>query len=191
MKKLLLFLVTALISNLSISQNYEDLLKSDNPFNNKGENYYNFLNTLTSKMKNKEINQDNLSDFIAENEFNFVMELNEDELNIYKNYFGNKDFNLKNLILLENFVVAEKLSFDKSKLLESIAYIKWFTLFSNDVSAKAASGISGFETCLDNCMKKKLGAVFNTGNWVDQTAFILGTPESTAWMVGSCTWDCL
>lgn len=196
MKKVIFGLIaTVMFANISFGQTFDDLKNSNNPSNSKGEEYYNFLNYIANSIKDKKISESEFNNIIKNSNFNFDIKLNESELNIYKSYFSNKDFNLKNLISFENYLQNEKLNVDKIKLLESIAYVKWFTLFSNDVAAKANGGgigatVSAFENCLDRCMKKKLGAVFNQGNWVDQAGFIIGTPGTTGWMVASCSWDC-
>jgi len=40
-------------------------------------------------------------------------------------------------------------------------------------------------------MRSKASAVFDDGNWVDITWFLLTAAETVAVWVGSCTWDCI
>lgn len=197
MKKIILvkFIVTIMFTNISFGQTFDDLKISKNPSNSIGEEYYIFLNQITNSIKEKKISESEFNNIVKNSNFNFDIKLSENELNIYKSYFTGKEFNLKNLIAFENYLFDTELNLDKEKLFKSISFIKWFALFSNDISAKANGGVgasvSAFENCLNGCMKKNLGAVFIQGNWVDQAGFILSTPGSTGWMVASCSWDCL
>ena len=175
---------------------FDDLKKSKNPYDNNGNEYYFFLQEITTTMKKGEMQENEFVKIIENSNFNFDIKLNEEELSTYKSFFEKRTFNLENLIAFENYIISKDFDFEKKELLTSVSFIKWFSLFSNEISQKATESrgigdsISSFESCLDRCMRKKLRAVFVEGNWVDQAGFILGTPGSTGWMVASCSWDC-
>jgi hypothetical protein len=42
---------------------------------------------------------------------------------------------------------------------------------------------------MNNCMAKKLNAIWEDGNWIDQAGFILSIPTGPIGMMISCAWD--
>jgi hypothetical protein len=46
-------------------------------------------------------------------------------------------------------------------------------------------------SCLDQCMYNKAKAIWEDGNWVDKTFFILTAAETTAGWFVSCGWTCI
>ncbi len=49
--------------------------------------------------------------------------------------------------------------------------------------------IGDYERKLNDCIDKKLTDIFENGNWIDKTAFIVGLPESWLYILASCGWD--
>ena len=187
MKKLIFGIIaTVVFTNFTIGQTIDEMRKSNNSYNSKWESYYNFLKNTVDLVNNKKLkNQDELNEFIKKSEFNYTLKLNDLELNIYKKYFSDKTFDLNNLIGFENFILKNPDNLKDNVLLESVSLNKWFAFYlSNSTSNTNRSG------CHNNCMRKKLSAIFDTGNWLDQAEFIAGIPENVLWMNISCAWDC-
>lgn len=107
MKKLIFGIIaTVVFTNFTIGQTIDEMRKSNNSYNSKGESYYNFLKNTVDLVNNKKLkSQDELNEFIKKSDFNYTLKLNDLELNIYKKYFSDKTFDLNNLIGFENFIL--------------------------------------------------------------------------------------
>ncbi len=196
MKNLLFGLIaTVLFSFTGNAQDIEMLKSSKNPFNNIGESSFNFLIDLTNLSLEEGSTKQLLENKIKNSQYNKKLELSEVEIETYKVYFSKNSFNLNSIIKFEDYILGNDFKFNKDNLLKSIALVKWNMFFiseSGDIFSKSAGTRPKGQTfggCFDHCMVVKLYAVENS-NWIDQTEFILGQPESTAYMVASCAWDC-
>jgi len=179
MKKNVFFTIAIALLNLSL--NAQTILKnSKNPFNYRGEQYYNYLDSIKNLVDNNERSLELLLNESNCKNFKFNISLDKEDLESYRIFFSNKIFNLNSILIFENEVLNNNQLSNKNSLLESIAIIKWgYYYFSRD-----------FEYCVNNCMDKKAKEVFDDGNWIDVTFFLLSAPETTAKWYISCCWDC-
>jgi hypothetical protein len=189
MKKIILGLIaTVLISSNIKAQSIDELKKSNNPFNSKGETFYNYLKKIQETNINSEKDLDEISEYINSADFEFNYNLNSDDIAVYENYFKNNVVNLKNMTILEDMILQDNFLSKNNPLLESIAIIKWGFFYQENIANRT---FAGFEHCLDRCLAKKAKALFVDGNWVDQAEFMLSGGTAFAWWVASCHWDCL
>lgn len=188
MKKLIFGLIATVVFGFDgKAQTIDELGKSNNIYNSKGEAFYNYLNETYLLAKEGKKSLDEISTETKNENFEFNIKLNDSEIEFYENFFKDKNINLKNLILFENHILKNDPYNKQSALLESIAIIKYGSLFCEQFGLRS---VAGFEICLDRCLAKKAKALFQDSNWVEQAGFILFAGESFAWWVGSCSWDC-
>jgi hypothetical protein len=181
------FIAIVLFAFNGNAQGIDELRKSNNPFNSKGEEFYKYLNQIPVSINDDKITIDELSKKINHDEFEFKTDLGEEDIAVYEKYFHDKDLDLKGLISFENYVLDSKEIVKKDKLLMSISIMKWGEFYSQELTARS---FAGFEICLDRCIAKKARTLFGQSNWVEQAAFVITAGQSFAWWVASCTWDC-
>ena len=77
--------------------------------------------------------------------------------------------------------------------LSALKWIKYDNAILGQKSKKTLkSGKTELEYCVDECMERKIKAVFENGNFVDKLQFwVTGPPINIAWWVASCTFDCV
>jgi hypothetical protein len=161
--------------------------KSKNPYNDIGKEFYDSLVSFTNNVKQNSLDSEEVFRLIENHKFNYNIPLNNQEIGCYQSYFQNRPYNLMTMNDFENVLLMSNIeSTSKNKLLYSVALLKWIFYFGGLVPQE----IGGFDDCLDMCMCRKLAAIFDTGNWVDKTEFILSCGPSTLWMTASCSWDC-
>lgn len=195
MKKLLFGLIAAfMVCAHGNAQDIETLKSSKNPFNEMGESNFNFLIELSDLSYDEKSVKEDLDNKIKNSPYNQKLGLSDDDLEAYKLYFLNTNFNLNKVIEFEKYILDNNFKFKKDNLLKSVSLLKWNMFFMQNSSHYVLKSLprpkgQTFEGCLNNCMEKKLYAIEN-GNWIDQAEFILGQPYNTAYMVASCSWDC-
>ena len=166
----------------SLQSNRSALENSLNPYNKEGREFYDFLNKISVLARNPAVSSEVINTTINSSKFNYKIGLNTAELNYYKSYFDNHDFTLDNLLVFQTNLLNDPAN-RTNALLRSVSLNAWSLLYFEE------EGEINQPYCFDNCMVKKLKVV-EKGNWIDKAAFILSTPESTAWLVASCAWDC-
>ncbi|HET8839776.1 MAG TPA: hypothetical protein VFM82_12370 [Flavobacteriaceae bacterium] len=175
--------------NLQLSQestqNYDNLNGSPNPYDDLGKQFYDFLHEVSNKIA-VGYTVEEITQFMENSDFNYSLDLNNDEMSIYRTYFSKKEINIENLNSFENYVINNESISKKEKLLKSATFVKWTLIFQNDIDNEQSLTFA----CFDNCMNNSLADVFQWGNIVDKIGFIVGSPESTLWMMGSCAYDC-
>lgn len=189
MKKLVFGILATLLSmSVADAQTIADLQKSRNPHNNDGERFYHYFQDKIEAFGAGKISKDDISKAFRNNEYLESERLSEEQVEVYKTYFSDREINVENLITFENYIL-DTLKTNDIKLLQSVAILKWGLMVAHRRTVGQA--VSAFESCLDRCMYNSMHAVFVQGNWVVQAAFISQVHYSLAWAVGSCTWDCL
>ena len=173
------------------AQTIEDLRKSKNPFKEKGEEFYNFLNKTVKSAQNKEFN---LKEFIKETEnenFKFKTNISKEYIENNKKYFERINLDINSLLKLENEILNEGNLDDSDGMLETISYFEWSTLYASELNQTSKLCIRCWEACADRCMVSELNAIFGpNGNWIKKTLFIASAAQSTLAMYASCSWDC-
>jgi hypothetical protein len=188
MKNLLFGLIaTVLFAFNGNAQNIEELKKSSNPYNLKGELFYNYLKEIQNSIEKNKKSLEEVSKEINSDNFEFKFKLNKDDVSLFEKNFKDKEINLQNIVMFENNVLQDAILSKNSNLLESIAILKWGFFYQEDFANRT---LAGFEICLDRCLAKKAKALFQDGNWVDQAEFMLSGGAAFAWWVASCSWNC-
>lgn len=193
MKKILLSCVFAFtaFSTLVFAQGTNEMNNSENPYKYRGLEYYLYLNHLI----------DSISDFHEAGgifdgvhvwrKFHNNIQISLDEENTLMEYFDSIDFSLENLIAFESFLLEDEDYFNNSVILEFTSLAIWSKYFLDELSLRAAgggsTGMGEFEICLDYCMKRKMGEM----NSLELAFFIVGIPNTLAYILASCTYECL
>ena len=173
------------------AQTIEDLRKSENPFKEKGEQFYNYLKETVESAQSKEFN---LEEFIKKNhddEFKCNINLTKEYVEKHRHFFQKMIMtnDLKTLISLENEILTNSDLKDKGGLLETISLLEWSTLYSNEINTKGRTCFTCWEACTDRCMRAKAQAVADS-NWIEQSLFVLACYEEIPRWYASCSWDC-
>lgn len=156
---------------------------SNNPFNEIGHEFYDSLSALVVNVYENSLDSMQVQYIIENSKWNSIITLNKDELAYYKDYFHNRSYNLETLNDFEHDLLQLQIDKDsKDHLLLSVAIMRWTYYYSY---------YKGFEDCHDRCMRRKLSAIFDHGNWIEIGAFVANCATETMIIAASCTWNCL
>lgn len=175
-----------------IKSSKENLTQSSsisNPYDNEANVYYNFLHNNYYKYLNDTISPEEFDSIIVNSQYySSAALLNSSEKNIIINYFSDSTMNYKQMLLFENYVLNANIQ--TNNLLKVIAYSKaTFKFYEQDILL-GVKDVEASDDCFDKCMRAKLKAIFEDGNWIDQAEYISGLPYTLLWQIASCTWNC-
>ena len=156
-----------------------------NPYNDVGMAYFRKLELLSDTIdKGYLLSQDEKESYI-ENNFIGNLCLTESDIELFKIFFANVDFNYINIIIFEEQILQMENSSDN--VLLALSYLKYSYAYA--ISCEPGGGGGNFSFCLDNCIKRKLQEI-EDANWIEKSAFVISCVPSFALIVASCTWEC-
>lgn len=179
----------------------KSLIKSDNPtniFKSNEEKIILLFDTIPQYILTTNPSQEKLNSILEYELGKYSYNITESDIQLIISFFEKENFNLKGLYNFEKEILLRFGTYNH-ELLKFISFHKGlcssFRNNINEVDLDKANGgpgqaISRFESCFERCVEKKLSEVFNNGNWIDKTAFILNATLNTSWYVASCGWNC-